>query len=115
MKTYTKKNLITKLVISVAVSIIAIIVMYATGLWNFEGESMLYAIIMIFASLIFMPFGVYSCFFIRWGKALSGILFPIPVVSYMLECFKGLIPAALSIVALIKGKETFTYGKSDDE
>lgn len=115
MKTYTRKNLITKLIISVVAAVVTLIVMFATGLWNFEGESMLYLIVMIPAFLVVLPFSYYSGFFVNWKKAFSKMLFPIPLISYLIECCKGFVPAAKSIVAIIKKQETFTYGKNDGE
>ncbi len=92
-------------------AIVTLIVMLATGLWDFSTESIGFTIIMIIAVFALMPISFMSIFFINWKKALIGMIAPIPVLSYCIHCFKGLWKTFLALIALIRGKEEFTFNK----
>ena len=111
MKTYTKQQLVRIIVISVAIAIVNCIVMFATGMWELSGNSVGYLLIMIPMSLVCLPLSFMSLFFLSMRKFIVGFIAPIPVLSSFIEYFKGLGRAVLAIIALIKGKDSFTFNK----
>lgn len=67
----------------------------------------------VFVLLIFtcLPISFMSFFFINWKKAIIGMVAPIPVLSYCIACFKGLGYTFGALIALIRGKESYTFNK----
>ena len=58
--------------------------------------------------------GIGSFAFINWKKAIIGFIAPIPVISYIIEGFKGIFHAFRSLVALFKKKD-FVIGKPEQD
>lgn len=111
MKTYTKKQLITMLIIGGVLAVITLIVMLATGTWDFDGQSIGATLLLILGVFTLMPISYMSLCFINWKKAIIGFVAPIPVLSYCIEGFKGIGYAFGALIALIRGKDSFTFNK----
>ncbi len=111
MKTYTKKQITKQLIIGGVLSVITLIVMLATGIWDIADQPIGGTILLILGVFTLMPISYMSFFYINWKKALIGMIAPIPVLSYCIACFKGLGYTFMALITLIKGKDNYTFNK----
>lgn len=111
MKTYTKEQIIKQLIIGTVLSVIACIVMLASGIWESSGMPIGGLLLMIPIAIVAFPIGFMEIFYVNWKKAIIGIIAPIPMLSFSIELFKGLGRAYCAVFALIRGKDSYTFNK----
>lgn len=111
MKTYSKKQIIKQIIISAVIALITFIALMVSGLWSFSDSSIGYTIIMAVAIFTLFPIGFMSFFYIDWKRAIIGMIAPIPVLSYVICCCKGMFFTFCALFSLIRGKEEYTFNK----
>lgn len=116
MKEYSRKNVITKFIISTVIGEGAVAAMLiAGGGFSYFGDNVAVALPVLIFALLFMPFGIMSYFFMDWKKFLIGIIAPIPIISTFPPAFKALFYAFKAFISILKHEETFTVGKKPEE
>ncbi len=86
------------------VSAISCVILYISVLIISGADSLYILMTPLFLPVFIISVGSFA--FINWKKALIGLFAPIPIISYMIECFKGIFHAFRSLVALFKKNES---------
>ena len=90
---YTSKQIKVKAVISLAAGVAFAI--YAI-FFQESGTADVSHLALYFVSPVVLAWGVLG-FLIDWRKILKGIIMPIPLISYLVESFKGLFMAPVAL------------------
>lgn len=118
MKEYTRKSLITRFIISAVIGdgfvvgfVIAMLIV-GDGASFFDGNIAVLIPVFLFA-IMAMPLEVMS-FMLNFKKIMVGFIAPIPIISSLIEYFKGMFYAVKAFISILKKEETFTIGSRDE-
>lgn len=90
---YTSKQIKVKAAISLALGVVlAIYAIFFQESGAVNGSQLA----LYFVSPVVLTWGVFG-FLINWRKILKGIIMPIPLISYLVESFKGLYMAPVAL------------------
>ncbi len=107
MKHYTNEKLKKIFIICGILGVITFIPLLILG--SAEGDFGFYLLLTpLFLPCLIISYA--SLIFMNWKKAIIGVVFPIPVLSYMIETFKGVWKAIKAFIALIRRKD-FSFEK----
>lgn len=119
MKEYTRAQLIKLLKASIVLSI-PFIILYFVSMFSTSDDKSISSILPYMLGAVigspFVPF-VMMGFLMNFKKILIGFIAPIPILSYFIEWFKGVVWAVKGIIFIIKTKndpDATTSGNNTD-
>lgn len=111
MRKISRSTLLVEFIVSCVLGIISVIVIFFTGGLNSYVGGV--GIFMVIFALIVLPFEFWGMI-LNWKKVLKGIIAPIPILSMVIESFKGMIYAVKGFLVIIKKEEYLAIGKPEE-
>lgn len=108
-----RKKLNVYLIVALVLTVVQMIAMFIVNDGAMGTGDIGSTLIMLLVSIVLLPF-FYMGFFINWKKTLLGIIVPIPILSMLIEWFKGAFYGFKGFLVVVKKQDALIIGKEEE-
>ena len=116
MKVYQRKTLITMFIVAGVFSVLQMLITLIGGIASADGYAgaVVTAVLSALIALPLVPF-TWVGLFLNWKAMLIGVIAPIPIVSSIIESFRGLVFAVKAFMVIVKKQDVLLVGIDNDD